>query len=167
MYAEFTWLVAKKPSESEPIHPPTKCTPTTSSESSKPSRYFRPTATAQTAPATRPSTTAAHGWMKPQAGVMATRPATAPEEAPTIVGFPLIHSTMIQPSRAAAVATWVLTNATAVTPSAVSSEPALNPNQPNHSRPAPSATNGTLCGRKLSLGQPTRLPSTRARPRAA
>src|SRR5438105_14090466 len=74
---------------------------------------------------------------------------------------------MTQPSRAAAVATWVLTNATAVTESAVSSDPALNPNQPNHSRPAPRATIGTLCGRKLSFGQPTRLPSTSASASAA
>src|SRR2546421_12990446 len=83
-----------------------------------------------------------------------------------MVGLPLIHSTISQPHSAAAVATWVLTNATAVAPSAVSSEPALNPNQPNHSRPAPSATIGTLCGRKLSFGQPTRLPGTLARARA-
>ena len=30
----LTWLVAKKPIDSEPIQPPTKCTPITSSESS-------------------------------------------------------------------------------------------------------------------------------------
>jgi len=84
------------------------------------------------------------------------------------VGLPfLIHSTMIQPSNAAAVATWVFTNATAVMLSAVSSDPALKPNQPNHSRPAPRATNGTLCGRKPSLGQPTRRPSTMANAKAA
>ena len=35
--------------------PPTRCTPTTSSESSKPNLYFRPTARQQTAPAIRPS----------------------------------------------------------------------------------------------------------------
>src|SRR6266508_152562 len=106
--------------------------------------------------------------MKPQHGVIATRPATAPEDAPTMVGLPSrIHSTMIQPSSAAAVATCVLTKATAVMPSAVISEPALKPNQPNHSRPAPSATIGTLCGLNLSLGQPTRLPRTRASARAA
>src|SRR6266511_2242301 len=63
--------------------------------------------------------------MKPQHGVIATRPATAPEDAPTMVGLPSrIHSTMIQPSSAAAVATCVLTKATAVMPSAVISEPA-------------------------------------------
>src|SRR6201999_1131017 len=86
-----------------------------------------------------------------------------------MVGRPFLraHSTMIQPRKPAAVATWVFTNASAVRLSAVSSEPALNPNQPNHSRPAPSATNGTLCGLKLSFGQPTRLPSTSARPSAA
>src|SRR6266536_804309 len=33
-----------------------------------------------------PSRIAASGGMKPQAGVIATRPATAPEEAPTMVG---------------------------------------------------------------------------------
>src|SRR3989440_6504065 len=167
MYAELTVLVAKKPRDSDPIHPPTKCTPTTSRESSKPNLYFKLTVRAQTAPVTRPRTTEAAGEMKPQAGVIATRPATAPEDAPTIVGRPLIHSTMTQPSRAAAVAHWVLTNATAVTLSAVSWDPALNPNQPNHSRPAPSATIGTLCGRKLSFGHPTRLPSTIASASAA
>ena len=31
-------------------------------------------------------------------------------------------------------------------PLAASALPALKPNQPNHSRPAPSRTNGTLCG---------------------
>src|SRR2546430_2417882 len=105
-------LVAKKPIDSEPIQPPTKWTPTTSSESSNLKRYFRLTARAQTAPATRPRITDARGLMKPQDGVIATRPATAPEEAPTMVGFPSrIHSTMIQPSNAAAVATCVLTKA--------------------------------------------------------
>src|SRR6266540_3827262 len=165
---ELVVVVAKRPMPSDPIHPPTKWTPTTSSESSKPNRYFRLTASAQTAPATRPRMTEPRGEMKPHAGVIATRPATAPEDAPTMVGLPSrIHSTMIQPSSAAAVATCVLTKATAVMPSAVISEPALKPNQPNHSRPAPSATIGTLCGLNLSLGQPTRLPRTRASARAA
>src|SRR5688572_23254521 len=98
-----------------------------------------------------PSRMAGAGVMKPQAGVIATRPATAPDEAPTMVGLPLIHSTMIQPSTPAPVATWVLRNATAAVESEVSSDPALKPNQPNHSRPAPSMTNGTLCGFIVSL----------------
>ena len=68
---------------------------------------------------------------------------------------------------AAAVATWVLTSATAAMPLAPSAEPALKPNQPNHSRPAPSITSGRLCGRIGSLPKPIRLPRTRARARPA
>src|SRR5215475_1531458 len=154
--------------DSEPTHPPTKWTPNTSNESSTFIRYLRPTASAQTAPATRPSPTAPSGEMYAHDGVMATKPATAPDDAPTIVGLRLrIHSTMIQPSNAAAVASCVLTNAMAVIRSAVSSEPALKPNQPNHSRPAPSATIGTLCGLTFSFGQPVRRPSTMASASAA
>ena len=48
-----------------------------------------------------------------------------------------------------------------------SAEPALKPNQPNHSRAAPSSMNGRLCGRMGSRGQPRRLPSTMARARPA
>ena len=43
-------------------------------------------------------------------------------------------------------------------PSAANSEPALKPNQPNHSRAAPSITNGRLCGFIGSLAKPFRLP---------
>ncbi len=69
---------------------------------------------------------------------------------------------------AAAVATWVLTNITAPTPSSLpSQDPALKPNQPNQSRPAPSITRGRLCGRIGSFLKPTRLPMTRMTPRAA
>src|SRR5690242_4094480 len=100
---------------------------------------------------------------------MATRPATAPDAAPRVVGFPSrTCSTMIQPSSAADVAIIVFVNATAARSPDASAEPALKPNQPNHSRAAPSSTNGRLCGRMGSRGQPRRLPSTRqsARPAA-
>ena len=40
----------------------------------------------------------------------------------------------------------VFKNAAAVMESTRSSEPALKPYQPNHSRPVPSAMSGTLCG---------------------
>ena len=40
----------------------------------------------------------------------------------------------------------VVVNASAGDPLAASALPALNPNQPNHSRPAPSSVNGTLWG---------------------
>src|SRR5436309_310921 len=108
------------------------------------------------APAARPSMIAAQGAMNAQAGVIATSPATAPEAAPRVVGLPLRYrSTRIQPP------------ATAAVPSAASSEPALNPNHPNHSSPAPSSTSGRLCGRIGSLPQPRRLPSTIASARPA
>ena len=43
----------------------------------------------QKKPAIRPMSRADMGWTKPEAGVMATRPATAPEMAPSAVGLPL------------------------------------------------------------------------------
>ena len=53
-------------------------------------------------------------------------------------GLPLaIHSPRIQDMVAAAVATRVLTKASAVTPLASRFEPALNPNQPTHNSEAP------------------------------
>ena len=41
-------------------------------------------------PATAPMTMAAIGVTKPAAGVIATRPATAPEAAPRTVGLPVL-----------------------------------------------------------------------------
>jgi hypothetical protein len=110
---EFTASVAKKPIDSEPIHPPTKCTPTTSSESSKPSLYFRLTASAQTTP---PTSREDRRQRRDEATGRGDRDQAGDGTggAPTRVGLPSrIHSTMIQPSSAAAVATCVLTNATA------------------------------------------------------
>src|SRR4051812_40655129 len=116
----------------------------------------------------RPIATAPIGLTKPAAGVIATRPATAPDAAPRVVGLPnLSCSTSSQPRIAAAVATVVVVNATPATWLAPRAEPALKPYQPNHSRLAPSSTNGTLCGRPGSRGQPTRLPSTIASARPA
>src|SRR5882762_9602529 len=152
-----------------PVRPPTRWTPTTSSESSNPNRYFRATARAHRAPAITPIAMPPSGLTNAQAGVIATSPATAPDAAPTVVGLPSrICSTSSQPNTPAQVATVVLVKARPAIPSAAPSEPALNPYQPNHSSEAPSSTNGTLCGFIGSLRQPTRLPSTRhtARPAA-
>ena len=71
-----------------PTRPPTRCTPTTSSESSYPQRYFSPTASAQMTPAARPITSAPSGVTDPPLGVIATRPATMPEAAPRVVACP-------------------------------------------------------------------------------
>src|SRR5476649_2090602 len=78
------------------------------------------------------------GPTKPEAGVMATKPATAPEEMPTTVGLPFkIHSTIIQVKPAVAVAVWVTSMAMPACRPAVTAEPALKPNQPTHSNEAP------------------------------
>src|SRR5512139_4269823 len=87
------------------------------------------------------------GPTQPQAGVMATRPATAPDAAPSIVGVPRwIHSANDQASAAAAVARIVLANTMAVKPFASRPEPTLKPNQPTHSSEAPIITIARLWG---------------------
>src|SRR5512146_535899 len=95
----------------------------------------------------------ATGPTKPEAGGMATSPATAPDAAPSTVGLPLcIHSTAIQPIAAAAVARCVTTNAEAARPPEVTALPALNPNQPNHRIAAPRSVMVRLCGIMGTLG---------------
>src|SRR6185312_8885575 len=87
------------------------------------------------------------GPTKPAAGVMATSPATAPEIAPSALGFPLrTHSAAHHPSAAAAAPKWVATNALVARLPADSALPALNPNHPIHSRQAPIKLSTTLCG---------------------
>src|SRR5579885_3174702 len=101
-------FVLKNPTHSVPIHPPTKCTPPTSSESSRPSLVFRLTANAHTKPAMKPTKIEPIGLTQPAHGVIATRPATAPEAAPSAVGFPYrSFSASTQPSKAVAVAVFV------------------------------------------------------------
>src|SRR5688500_2802136 len=107
------------------------------------------------------------GVTKPAAGVMTTRPATAPEIAPKTVGLPpLIHSMNIQPSVAAAAAKWVLMNALLASGPALKALPALKPNQPTHSRAAPITLITTLWGGMATVPKPLRLPSTIAQTNA-
>src|SRR5580658_2068403 len=99
-----------------------------------------------------PMTTAPVGSTKPDAGVIATKPATAPEIMPSTEGFlEMIHSENIQPSEAAAVAIWVAAAAMLALTLAVTAEPALKPNQPTHNRQAPMTLNRMLCGAMLSV----------------
>ena len=72
-----------------------------------------------------------------------------------------------QASIAAAGAAKVLTQASPASSLAPRAEPALKPNQPNHSNPAPSITKVRLCGRIGTLPKPTRGPSTIASASAA
>src|SRR5215470_19517676 len=117
----------------------------------------------QNAPASRPMMIADIGPTKPAAGVMATNPATAPEIAPRALGLPFrIHSAPLQPRTAAAAPKWVATNALVARLPAARALPALNPNQPTHSRHAPTKLSTTLCGVIASFGYPTRLPRYKA-----
>src|SRR5262245_40783172 len=114
------------------MRPPTKCTPTTSSESSYPSLYFRPTARAHRTPATTPMMSAPMTLTAPQDGVIATSPATMPEAAPSDVALPSrTRSVSNQANMAAAVATVVVTMVEPAVPLDDVAEPALNPYQPN------------------------------------
>ncbi len=88
----------------------------------------------------------------PAAGVIATRPTTAPMQAPRADGLrPRIQSKNIQPSIAAAEAVFVVANAIAAVPLAATADPALKPNQPNQSIPVPRITKGTFAGEVVSL----------------
>src|SRR5215469_6497759 len=108
-------------------------------------------------------TSAGMGRTKPAAGVMATRPATAPEIAPSALALPFLsHSAALQPTAAAAAAKCVATNALDASPPAARALPALNPNHPTHSRQAPMKLNTRLCGGMGCLGKPTRLPMYKA-----
>src|SRR5580658_10149439 len=92
----------------------------------------------QITPAATPMMIEAPGSTKPDAGVIATNPATAPDTQPSTEGLPLaIHSANIHPSAAAAVAIWVTVIAMPARPLAPTAEPALKPNQPTHSSDAP------------------------------
>src|SRR5579862_2072856 len=101
--------------------------------------------------------TAPEGVTNPEAGVMTTNPATAPEQNPSTVGFPRVsHSSAGQTVAATAVARVVVVNALAAIPSAATALPALNPYQPTHSIPVPTTVNTRLCGRKARLPKPFR-----------
>src|SRR6202051_4634563 len=110
-------------------------------------------------PAAMPMANDPIGPTKPEAGVIATRPATAPEQTPSTVGLPRhIHSRSIQVKPAVAVAVWVTSIAMPACMPALTADPALNPNQPTQSSEAPIMVSTTLWGGPVSL----RLPSTSA-----
>jgi hypothetical protein len=78
---------------------------------------------------------------KPAAGVIATRPTTAPIQAPITPGFlPRRISKNIQAIAAAADAVVVVAKAVAANVPEPKAEPALKPNQPNHNKPVPNNT---------------------------
>src|SRR5215469_12962420 len=107
------------------------------------------------------------GVTKPQAGVITTRPATAPEQKPSTLGLPLtIHSAMGQTKEATAVARVVVVKALAAMTSAATALPALKPYHPTHNIPVPTMQRTRLCGGIGSLPNPMRLPRIKQRIRA-
>src|SRR5215469_835584 len=93
------------------------------------------------------------GATKPEAGVMATKPATAPLTAPSTVGFPTqYHSAATHDKVAAAAPKLVATNADTARPLAASALPALKPNHPTHNKPAPATVSVRLLGSIGSRG---------------
>src|SRR6267378_5018345 len=96
----------KIPVMSAPKMPPMACTPKTSSESSALMSLLSPvTPHRHTTPTPRPIANAPEMPTLPAAGVIATRPATAPEAAPSIDGLPFtIHSPAVHDNTAQAVA---------------------------------------------------------------
>src|ERR671920_2336746 len=99
-----------------------------------------------------PMASADIGVTNPAAGVMPTKPATAPEIAPSTVGLPVrTHSAATQPSVAAAAAKCVATNALVARLPADRALPALKPNQPTHNMHAPMKLRTRLCGSVGSL----------------
>src|SRR4051812_18826739 len=96
----------------------------------------------------------------PAAGVIATSPATAPEAPPRRDGLPeTSRSAAIQARTPAAGATKVLIIAIAAPPVASKLEPALKPNQPTQSRPAPIRVETREWGGIASFKKPMRLPA--------
>src|SRR5487761_2072257 len=122
------------------------------------------TARKGTKPAAMPITTAPLGVTKPQAGVMTTKPATAPEQKPSTLGLPRkTYSAMAQTNEATAVARVVVVKALAAIPSAPKALPALKPYQPTHNMPVPTMQSTMLCGGIASRPKPRRLPSSKQR----
>src|ERR687883_261242 len=102
-----------------------------------------------TTPARIPMITAPLALTKPAAGVITTRPATAPEQKPSTVGLRrVIHSSAGHTVEATAVASVVVVKALAAMPSAATALPALKPYQPTHSIPVPTMVRTRLWGRK-------------------
>src|SRR2546427_12268243 len=93
---------------------------------------------------------------KPDAGVIATRPATAPAAAPSTLGAPLCsHETVIHVSAAIAAAVLVTTKAFAARPPAGIALPALKPNQPNQRSGPPRDGHVASGGALASRPEPT------------
>src|SRR6266542_2992903 len=115
-------------------------------------------------PAAMPINIAPDTVTNPQAGVITTRPATAPEQNPRMLGLPLTtHSVIAQANDPTAVAMVVVMKAFAATPSAATALPALKPYHPTHNIPVPTIQSTMLWGGIGSLPKPRRFPRIKQR----
>src|SRR5687768_17778932 len=106
---------------------------------------------------------AAIGVTKPAAGVIATKPTTAPVTIPSTLGLLSRQLRSIHTTAAAAAAVLVVTKALTANPFAASALPPLKPNHPIQSRPAPSTVKGMLLGSSGACPNHLRFPSTMAK----
>jgi hypothetical protein len=96
--------------------------------------------------------------------VTTTRPATAPEQKPSTLALRRVrYSSAAHVNEATAVASVVVVNALAATPSAATAEPALKPYQPTQSMPVPIMQSTRLCGGIGVLPKPRRGPTIKQR----
>src|SRR5438034_268949 len=104
------------------------------------------------------------GPTNPLAGVIATRPHTAPVAVARALGRPFcIQLRTIQVRAAAPAAVFVVTNVPTASGEAPRALPALKPNQPNQRSPAPNRVNGILLASVASpFLKPSRFPTTMA-----
>src|SRR5438128_12186651 len=154
---------ANRPVASVPQIPPAPWHAKTSSESSSVVRARQLPTKLHMTPATRPIMIDGIGPTYPEAGVMATRPQTAPTAIPTADGcFFLTQSVSIQLTAAPAAAKFVTTSAFTASAFAARALPALKPNHPNQSTEAPKMTYGMLFGRLSKRSIPWRRPMTSA-----
>src|ERR1700712_3961965 len=124
-----------------PTIPPTPWQGNTSSVSSMLVEDLHITTRLLTTAATMPTINECGIVIKPAAGVIATRPTTAPIHAPITEGFlPRTISKNIQLMAAAADAVVVVAKAVAASVPEPNAEPALKPNEPNHNNPVPNST---------------------------
>src|SRR5258705_8814831 len=87
------------------------------------------------------------GVTNPEAGVIATRPATAPQAAPTTLTLRWWrYAAATQVIVAAAAAVLVAMKALAARPPAVPAQPAVKANHPNHRRAPPRTVIRKSCG---------------------
>lgn len=96
-------------------------------------------------PVTTPKITLAHGVIKPDAGVAATRPEIVPEHQPTIDHFLASRQSRITQMMAAKAAVkFVFQQAMAARRFAPNDEPPLKPSQPNQRKTVPRRIRETL-----------------------